>query len=304
MAEKAGSVERRAGRSPSRRAQRSDFTLSQLNRAVIRLPPHAQEPLDDRVDVETRASHLRFVSRASLPFQTKSRVASALARTRLGRFPRDNCVSPPTRKYARTAPASSDPTRTRARGASLLAAARSDRRPRLARCVGKNHTAQRVTNFMRGSRYGRKDRTRDEISKTCRPKFCNRPKAPPRRDDPRRVLARRPLLPAVGASRARPEGTNGARGAVATCPATMCSWRWRSRARPVRIPAPLRAFSKDAPLFAAVIATGAASFPPYSDPTARCFYPQDARYASSSSVSAAATRRRSRTSARIARGPG
>ena len=103
MAEKAGSVERRAGRSPSRRAQRSDFTLSQLNRAVIRLPPHAQEPLDDRVDVETRASHLRFVSRASLPFQTKSRVASALARTRLGRFPRDNCVSPPTRKYARYA---------------------------------------------------------------------------------------------------------------------------------------------------------------------------------------------------------
>ena len=152
MAEKAGSVERRAGRSPSRRAQRSDFTLSQLNRAVIRLPPHAQEPLDDRVDVETRASHLRFVSRASLPFQTKSRVASALARTRLGRFPRDNCVSPPTRKYARTAPASSDPTRTRARGASLLAAARSDQ---LARCPGRKRkivsTRTGVTNFI-GSR--------------------------------------------------------------------------------------------------------------------------------------------------------
>lgn len=73
MAEKAGSVERRAGRSPSRRAQRSDFTLSQLNRAVIRLPPHAQEPLDDRVDVETRASHLRFVSRNSVyPFKPKA----------------------------------------------------------------------------------------------------------------------------------------------------------------------------------------------------------------------------------------
>ena len=73
MAEKAGSVERRAGRSPSRRAQRSDFTLSQLNRAVIRLPPHAQEPLDDRVDVETRASHLRLVSRASVyPFKPKA----------------------------------------------------------------------------------------------------------------------------------------------------------------------------------------------------------------------------------------
>jgi len=73
MAEKAGSVERRAGRSPSRRAQRSDFTLSQLNRAVIRLPHHAQEPLDDRVDVETRASHLRLVSRASVyPFKPKA----------------------------------------------------------------------------------------------------------------------------------------------------------------------------------------------------------------------------------------
>ena len=60
MAEKSRlSVERRGGHAPSRRAERSDFTLSQLNRAVIRLPPHAQEPLDDRVDVETRASHLR-----------------------------------------------------------------------------------------------------------------------------------------------------------------------------------------------------------------------------------------------------
>ena len=72
MAEKAGSVERRAGRSPSRRAQRSDFTLSQLNRAVIRLPPHAQEPLDDRVDVETRASHLRLARASVYPFKPKA----------------------------------------------------------------------------------------------------------------------------------------------------------------------------------------------------------------------------------------
>ena len=175
MAEKAGSVERRAGRSPSRRAQRSDFTLSQLNRAVIRLPPHAQEPLDDRVDVETRASHLRLVSRACLPFQTKSRVASSAG------FPATTAC-PHRRANMHGMPASSNPTRTRARGASLLAAARSDR---LARCPGRKRklvsTRTGVTNFI-GSRatYGRKVRTRDEISKTCRPKVCNRPKAPPR----------------------------------------------------------------------------------------------------------------------------
>ena len=45
-------------RAPGGRAQRPDFTLSQLHRAVVRLPPHAQKPLDDGVDVETRTRHL------------------------------------------------------------------------------------------------------------------------------------------------------------------------------------------------------------------------------------------------------
>ena len=152
MAEKAGSVERRAGRSPSRRAQRSDFTLSQLNRAVIRLPPHAQEPLDDRVDVETRASHLRFVSRNSVyPFKPK---AESLRRSPVlgsAGFPATTAC-PHRRANMHGMPASSNPTRTRARGASLLAAARSDR---LARCPGRKRklvsTRTGVTNFI-GSR--------------------------------------------------------------------------------------------------------------------------------------------------------
>ena len=148
MAEKAGSVERRAGRSPSRRAQRSDFTLSQLNRAVIRLPPHAQEPLDDRVDVETRASHLRLVSRASVyPFKPK---AESLRRSPVlgsAGFPATTAC-PHRRANMHGMPASSNPTRTRARGASLLAAARSDQ---LARCPGRKRklvsTRTGVTNF-------------------------------------------------------------------------------------------------------------------------------------------------------------
>ena len=141
MAEKAGSVERRAGRSPSRRAQRSDFTLSQLNRAVIRLPPHAQEPLDDRVDVETRASHLRFVSRNSVyPFKPK---AESLRRSPVlgsAGFPATTAC-PHRRANMHGMPASSNPTRTRARGASLLAAARSDR---LARCLGRRKKKTRL----------------------------------------------------------------------------------------------------------------------------------------------------------------
>ena len=183
MAEKSRlSVERRGGHAPSRRAERSDFTLSQLNRAVIRLPPHAQEPLDDRVDVETRASHLRLVSRASVyPFKPK---AESLRRSPVlgsAGFPATTAC-PHRRANMHGMPASSNPTRTRARGASLLAAARSDR---LARCPGRKRklvsTRTGVTNFI-GSRatHGRKVRTRDEISKTCRPKVCNRPKAPPR----------------------------------------------------------------------------------------------------------------------------
>jgi hypothetical protein len=43
---------------PRGRAQRPDFTLRKLHSAVVRLPSHAQQPLDDGVDVETRTRHL------------------------------------------------------------------------------------------------------------------------------------------------------------------------------------------------------------------------------------------------------
>ena len=257
MAEKAGSVERRAGRSPSRRAQRSDFTLSQLNRAVIRLPPHAQEPLDDRVDVETRASHLRLVSRASVyPFKPKAESLPRPVSPRQLRVPTDAqiCTVCPRRLTLR----------------ELVRGVRRFSRPHALTVVlgwrdvwGKTLSPRTAGDkfywlwrivWAKGQDLGRKfeNLPTERLQPT---ESATPPRRPPSRP---RTSA---ILPAVGASRARPEGTNGARGAVATCPATMCSWRWRSRARPVRIPAPLRAFSKDAPLFAAVIATGAASFP-------------------------------------------
>jgi len=264
MAEKAGSVERRAGRSPSRRAQRSDFTLSQLNRAVIRLPPHAQEPLDDRVDVETRASHLRFVSRNSVyPFKPK---AESLRRSPVlgsAGFPATTACP---RRRANTH--GLHPRRLTLR--ELVRGVRRFSRPHALTVVlgwrdvwGKTLSPRTAGDkfywlwrivWAKGQDLGRKfeNLPTDRLQPT---ESATPPRRPPSRP---RTSA---ILPAVGASRARPEGTNGARGAVATCPATTCSWRWRSRARPVRISAPLRAFSKEEPLFAAVIATSSASFP-------------------------------------------
>jgi hypothetical protein len=45
------------GDAPGRRAQRPDFPLRQLHRAVVWLPPDAQQPLNHRIDVESRARH-------------------------------------------------------------------------------------------------------------------------------------------------------------------------------------------------------------------------------------------------------
>ena len=95
-------------RAPGGRAQRPDFTLSQLHRAVVRLPPHAQKPLDDGVDVESRAGH--FGLRSAAPFKSAPRHLGPSGGSGNARVPRCPNARRCVRRTAPTIP--SVPART------------------------------------------------------------------------------------------------------------------------------------------------------------------------------------------------